>query len=195
MARTRKIEVDDILDAAERVVLNLGAAGLSLDAVAREAGISKTRVLYDFKSKLALLEAMMDRQYQRDNERLAALTTECQTTPNPAFFARIRLAERVPDDRDKAIAVAVSSALSSEQSLKEKIQTWIKEDEKSLAKGAKPRAAYIANLALMGFCCHEWFDLVHWSEKQRREILEDIRRIYFSFPEEDSAPTTKRTKK
>lgn len=39
MARTRKISENDILDAAERVVLCVGASGLSIDAVAQEAGI------------------------------------------------------------------------------------------------------------------------------------------------------------
>ena len=35
MARTRKISTDDILDAAERVVMRDGAAGLSIGAVAQ----------------------------------------------------------------------------------------------------------------------------------------------------------------
>lgn len=46
----RKINEDDILDAAERVVVRDGAVGLSIDAVAREASVSKSRVVYDHKS-------------------------------------------------------------------------------------------------------------------------------------------------
>ena len=38
LAKTRKISSDDVLDAAERVVVRLGAVGLSIDEVAREAG-------------------------------------------------------------------------------------------------------------------------------------------------------------
>ena len=44
MARPRVIKQDDILDAAEAVVVRCGAAHLTLDAVAVEAGISKASV-------------------------------------------------------------------------------------------------------------------------------------------------------
>ncbi|WP_170979552.1 TetR/AcrR family transcriptional regulator [Roseomonas sp. HF4] len=54
-ARTR------ILDAVERIVLAKGVSGLTLDAAAREAGVSKGGLLYHFASKEALLAALMDR--------------------------------------------------------------------------------------------------------------------------------------
>ncbi len=65
MARQRKITADDILDATERVILRLGTGGLSIDAVAKEAGVSKSRVVYDHKSKSGLLAALMDRHHAR----------------------------------------------------------------------------------------------------------------------------------
>ena len=54
-ARTR------ILDASERIVLARGVAGLTLEAAAREAGVSKGGLLYHFASKEALLTGMLDR--------------------------------------------------------------------------------------------------------------------------------------
>ncbi|MDD2237004.1 MAG: TetR/AcrR family transcriptional regulator [Kiritimatiellae bacterium] len=50
-----------ILDAAEAVVQGRGALGLTLDAVAARAGVSKGGLLYHFPSKDALLEAMVAR--------------------------------------------------------------------------------------------------------------------------------------
>ena len=41
MARPKKITTHEILDAIERVVVKFGVSRLSIDAVAREAGISK----------------------------------------------------------------------------------------------------------------------------------------------------------
>lgn len=183
MPRTRKVTSTEILDAAERVAVNLGASRLSIDAVAQEAGISKTRVVYDYKSKTALLEAMIDRQFQKDTDRLKVLLHDCADTPNPELFARIKLAEKIPDDREKAIAIAVSSSMLSETTLREKVQDWIAEDMKAIMKGARPEAARMTHFALMGFCCHEWFGLASWSEKERRTTLEGIRKIYTSFPE------------
>jgi AcrR family transcriptional regulator len=54
-ARTR------ILDAAERIVQAKGVAGLTLDAAAKEAGVSKGGLLYHFGSKEALLIGLLTR--------------------------------------------------------------------------------------------------------------------------------------
>lgn len=52
---------DQILDAAEHVVESGGAGRLTIDAVVRESGFSKGGVLYNFPSKAALIEGMIDR--------------------------------------------------------------------------------------------------------------------------------------
>jgi AcrR family transcriptional regulator len=54
-ARTR------ILDAAENIVRARGVAHLTLDAAAREAGVSKGGLLYHFASKEALLSGLLAR--------------------------------------------------------------------------------------------------------------------------------------
>ncbi|MBR0683504.1 TetR/AcrR family transcriptional regulator [Roseomonas eburnea] len=54
-ARTR------ILDAVERIVQARGVTGLTLEAAAREAGVSKGGLLYHFGSKEALLTGLMER--------------------------------------------------------------------------------------------------------------------------------------
>jgi AcrR family transcriptional regulator len=50
-----------ILQAAERVVTEVGAARLTLDLVAQEADVSKGGLLYHFPSKEALLGALAQR--------------------------------------------------------------------------------------------------------------------------------------
>jgi AcrR family transcriptional regulator len=54
-ARTR------ILDAAEQIVRRAGVAALTLEAAAREAGVSKGGLLYHFASKEALLAGLLQR--------------------------------------------------------------------------------------------------------------------------------------
>ena len=54
-ARTR------ILDAAEAIVRGNGVSGLTLDAAARQAGVSKGGLLYHFSSKEALLVGLLNR--------------------------------------------------------------------------------------------------------------------------------------
>src|ERR1700722_11797421 len=63
--RGRPSAKDDILDAAEAVVVDKGAAHLTLDAVTERAGISKGGLRYHFESKEALLAALVERQIRR----------------------------------------------------------------------------------------------------------------------------------
>src|SRR3954464_176448 len=56
-ARTR----DRLLDAAAVVVKRDGAQALTLDAVAAEAAVSKGGLLYHFKTKRELVQAMIER--------------------------------------------------------------------------------------------------------------------------------------
>jgi AcrR family transcriptional regulator len=50
-----------VLDAAEAIVQARGVAGLTLEAAARDAGVSKGGLLYHFASKEALLAALLAR--------------------------------------------------------------------------------------------------------------------------------------
>jgi AcrR family transcriptional regulator len=181
LGRTRKIMKDDILDAAERVVMRAGAAGLSIDAVAQEAGVSKSTVVYDHKSKSALLEALIDRHTTAELERVRQSVSEHQNTAHAELFGRIAVAARVIDDRERAVALAISAAMSSEEKVQEHMRGWTETDLKAMAQGEKPRAALMAYLALTGFYCTDLFGFHHWNETERSELLEGIRSIYHSF--------------
>ncbi|MFM7780846.1 MAG: helix-turn-helix domain-containing protein, partial [Alphaproteobacteria bacterium] len=50
-----------ILDAAENLIIARGVGAMTLEAVAREARVSKGGLLYHFASKEALLEALLGR--------------------------------------------------------------------------------------------------------------------------------------
>jgi AcrR family transcriptional regulator len=183
MGRTRKITEDDILDAAERVVVRLGAVGLSIDAVAQEAGVSKARVVYDHKSKSGLLEALVDRKFKADVAHVEECVQAAGDTPHPELFGRIASAESTLDDTDRAVAMAVSASMASGDKLQETMREWCDLDLRKMAEGAKPKAALMAYLALTGFFCTELFTFHTWPDVERREILDGIRSIYFSYVE------------
>ncbi len=183
MARPKKVSTDNILDAIERVVVKHGAARLSIDAVAQEADISKSRVVLDYKSKTALLEALIDRDLKRETARIESALEVCADTPHPELFARIKLAEQAPDDTKRAIILAITSSMSSEASLQQRIQDWAAHDLRAMDSGTKPELARLAYFALMGFSCHEWFGLVDWSDEQRMSFMALIRTVYASCPE------------
>ncbi|NLU82944.1 TetR/AcrR family transcriptional regulator [Rhodococcus sp. HNM0569] len=64
---------DRILDALERLLLDVGLAQVTIEAVAAEAGVSKGGLLYHFPSKEALLAGMVRRLGERtDAQRTQA---------------------------------------------------------------------------------------------------------------------------
>lgn len=182
MGRTRKITSDDILDAAERVVTRLGAAGLSIDTVAQEAGVSKSSVLYDHKSKSALLEAMIDRRIRMDQQWIQAAVAENGHTPHPELFGRLQVAQAGLGETEKAIALAIGAAMSSEDGVKQQMREWTASDLAAMQQGARPQAALMAYLALTGFYCTELFNLHAWDDIERAGIIDGIRQIYQSYP-------------
>ncbi|PJF24919.1 MAG: TetR family transcriptional regulator, partial [Phototrophicales bacterium] len=60
-----------LLNAASQIVLEKGAAHLTLEAVAALAGVSKGGLLYHFPSKEALIKGMLE-QYLTDFSTLVA---------------------------------------------------------------------------------------------------------------------------
>ncbi|MFO6484683.1 TetR/AcrR family transcriptional regulator [Escherichia coli] len=67
----------------ERVVLREGAVGLSIDAVAKEAGVSKATVMYDHKSKQDLLSDLISRLMPVEEERVQQAIAESNNTHIP----------------------------------------------------------------------------------------------------------------
>lgn len=71
-----------LLDAALRVIDRDGYDGVSIDAIAKEAGVTRPVVYGAFEGLGALLTALLDRQQQRALTQLfAALPTETATDP------------------------------------------------------------------------------------------------------------------
>ena len=71
-----------ILDAAEDVLGRLGGRGLTIDAVAAQARLSKGGVLHHYASKDALICALVSRKIRRLREGIAA--HEARLPPEPA---------------------------------------------------------------------------------------------------------------
>ncbi len=91
---------DRILDAATEVLLRDGAQALTLEAVARQAGVSKGGLLYHFASKQALVAGMVDRLVSQFDAALASAGDE------PGAATRVYLAATVGQKPEAAGAVA-----------------------------------------------------------------------------------------
>lgn len=79
---------DKIINAAAKVVLNQGASRMTLEAVAKEAGVSKGGLLYHFPSKDALIEGMIEHMVHGLTERIQKAYEEDEFGTNRGRWLR-----------------------------------------------------------------------------------------------------------
>lgn len=177
MARPRVIDQDDILDAAEAVVRRDGAARLTLDSVAVEAGVSKGSVIYDYGTKHALIKAVIERRVTEEEAKLQGAIARIGPVPNALIKARIIAAEALPDDA-RAVSIQLCSALAQDGELREALNASLREQVDAIAATSEnPRAARLAFLAVEGLRALEYLGLLTWPEPERTDILKDIERL------------------
>lgn len=175
MARPRVIEQDDILDAAEAVVVRSGAVHLTLDAVAIEAGISKASVIYDYKTKQQLIRAVIERRVDREYERIQETTAALGATPSASIRGLIAAASDAPPDDARSVAVSLGAALAQDNELRKPIEDYYTRIIASIMQTSqKPRGGLLAFLALEGLKALEWKNFHSWSDQERKRILQEI---------------------
>lgn len=181
MGRKRIIDCDAVLDAAERVVQRDGAVNLTISAVADEAGISKATVLYDFKTKQALIGALVARQMDADDQRLQGCIDISAATPDevdPEIAGRIRFAATMADAQDRASVMTVCLAMAADDSVRDRIREFVEKDMKAfLGEGAVDQGPLMAFLALQGYLSLNCFELCSFSPEQRDSIFSGIGRM------------------
>lgn len=99
-----------IVSAAERVVAECGAAHLTLDAVALAAGVSKGGLLYNFPSKQALLEGMVETMVTRARQARGRARERAGEGPNAGIRARLSVATNDVVERRAALAILAAAA-------------------------------------------------------------------------------------
>lgn len=147
MGRKPTITRDGLLEIAERIVLNEGAAGLTIDALARAAGISKGGVQYSFPSKDDLVRALIERWTRQFDELLG----EIDGLP-PAELVRkyIKVMRSSQAALNAKMAGLMIAYLQNPQNLIETRQ-WYRSMFARLGGGASDaKAARVALLAVEG---------------------------------------------
>lgn len=147
MGRTPTITRDGLLEIAEGIVRSEGAAGLTIDALARAAGISKGGVQYSFSSKDDLVRALIERWTHQFDELLG----EADDVP-PANLVRnyIKLMRSSQAAMNAKMAGLMIAYIQNPQNVIETRQ-WYRSMFERLSGGASDaQAARVALLAVEG---------------------------------------------
>lgn len=170
-----------LLDAAEQVVLRDGVSNLTLDAVAKEAGVSKGGLLYHFPSKSALVLAVVERTASRCETEQDANAGSLDEGPGAFTRAylttRVARVERVLDPRKKerplhtALLAAAGTDPQYLDPFRKRLECWQARLEQD---GIDPVTATIVRLAIDGLGMGSCLGMPMPSPKLRRAVIERL---------------------
>jgi AcrR family transcriptional regulator len=182
-----------VLEAAERVVRERGAAALTFDEVVAESGITRGGITYHFPTKDDLLRALVERDRERWEHNIAAHKARAGCPHSGDVIAYIRAAAEHDDEHRRFVAGMLSAVAHDERLLdgcrdlyRAEIgaSRWTDDDLRRL----------ILTLAADGLFWMEQFrflDLPAGVRKRLIAMLEQLAREWTSAP---AAPTVKSPK-
>ncbi|AOS98239.1 Tetracycline repressor protein class A [Microbulbifer aggregans] len=115
-----KVDKETIIRAAEEVVRERGARKLTLDAVAAQCGLSKGGLLHHFRTKQALLQAMLESSIACEAELVEEYAAEGGSNGGP-LASRICSAFCMMQD-DEGLPRALIAAVAEDPALLEPIK-------------------------------------------------------------------------
>jgi AcrR family transcriptional regulator len=170
-----------ILNAAEARLLATGPAGLVLDAIAADAGISKGGLLYHFGSKEELVAGLCERMLERFDRELDAL---CEGDAERAgSFTRAYLASTVTDegkpaDNSAQLMAGILATLGRDSSHLEAVRARFARWHERLADdGIDPTTATLVRLAADGLWLSALLGLPQLDAEDGCEALRALREL------------------
>jgi AcrR family transcriptional regulator len=177
--RGRKSSREKILDAAAELVGEIGAGRLTLDAVAEKAGLSKGGLLYNFPSKDALLQAMIQRMIDQVTEAKEALRKQAKPGPNlEARLVTTSLLNMCCGGKMQEVATGLLVASAENPGLLDPVRQIIRATLDQLKTNSDDLdAALLGWLAVEGLSNMEMHNLSPFSDKDRERIVQAVNRL------------------
>lgn len=180
-ARTR------ILDAAEAIVRARGVPNLTLEAAAREAGVSKGGLLYHFASKEALLSALLTRLAEFVSQDFTEALE--RLPPGPGRAARAMLAwglevsEAEANERCDRAAAVFLAAFHHDPALLDPIRAVVARLREAVTTdGLAPGHGMAVMAAMDGLFMARVFGMYELGPDERRDMHAALSRLLDPVP-------------
>lgn len=175
----KPVDRSTILDAASVVAQRDGASRLTIEAVAREVGLSKAGLLYSFPSKDALMTALLQRMIEQlDSDPCCDLEPD-DGSPLPIAQIRRKLAtyrRLLSDNTHLAHAVLIAGTQNPE--LLDPLRAHIREHLRPTLEGVtNPVDALLILTALDGMLLQHLLDLPPADPDLRGQMLARIEQL------------------
>lgn len=166
-----------ILEAAERVVGDVGAARMTLEGVAQAAGVSKGGLLYHFPTKEALLGALAKRYV----EGMIDCVEQAKSSDTDTHDLRACIVGILdPQQRAKvrgmgaALFAAAANDLTLLEVIRQRIAHFMGQLEDSNVDFAR---AAIVTLAIDGLIMRESLRISSFTDEQRERVVQQLLQI------------------
>lgn len=171
--RPRSIDRDKVLDAAEALVVESGAAALSFDAVAKAAGITKGGVQYAFGTRDNLIRTLLDRWGEAFETSVAE---RAGSNPSPQAIIKAHLEEtRDTKEPDHSRSAAMMTTLLQHPDQLSDTRAWYASRLNGLdLNQPEDRQIAVAFLAGEGAFLLKAFNLITLDDKKWNILLEEI---------------------
>lgn len=176
MGRHPTIDRDRVLDLAEAILLRSGTGAMTIDALAKAAGVSKGGIQSRFGTKNALIAALMTRWVEQYEAEAAGL---CGGRPAPVEAVRghVILTQR-SEGRSPARAAGLMAALIEEREHLAAANRWYQARFGGLDTGTEEgRRARLALYAVEGAFILRSFGFIRQDEAEWHSTMADIRAL------------------
>ena len=167
-----------VLNAAARILAQLGVGAFTIEAVAQEAGVTKGGVLHHFPSKEALIDSLIDQVVEGFSSRLAAeLALEPAGHQGRWLRAYIRTIFAVRDD-DIHLIPALANAVAGDQQKLNHIRCSIEASQQAAVEdGLDPIQAVIIRTAVDGVVFAQALGIDVLDEATKHKVYEELLRL------------------
>jgi len=177
-----------ILRAAEEIVARRGPGYLTLETAANEAKVSKGGLFYHFRSKEALLEAMIRRSTQlleSEHTKIAeSLTGERNGKMKASIIGTLRHLEE-----QRRVLIPVVAAIANDPKLVEPMRESVQNEFQDLCKELNLRMEDVAVLFLasQGLLLMELLNLSFLTPSQIRKVTQRMLQLVEEFDRPNSS--------
>ncbi len=166
---------DVVIQAALTIIARDGARRLTLDAIAREAGISKGGLMHQFRTKEAVLKALLEYQAEYfDKFSQDYMAKAITTSPEANLSTQIAVA-REAVTTEKSVAFAILGAISEEPGL---LSVFKEIDAKKIetlrAEAADPDLATLRWYAARGMLLNSLLGQCPLSDEDRERLFDRL---------------------
>lgn len=186
---------DGILDAAEARLLKLGPSGLVLDAVARDAGVSKGGLLYHFRSKEALVAGLIQRMldtFDEVQDELAGRDPRREGAWTRAYLASTITDEGEPADNSAQLMAGILATLGREspqlEAVRERFARW---HVRLAHDGVDEIKATIVRLAADGLWLSALLGLPGLEARESRRVVQALQEMTSAGPAHEPSPQSR----